>query len=589
MATNLTPWNGLDVEKLKVWVHHILPLVYDDSLSYYEVLAKVSEKMNEVISGLNANNEQVEKVTGFTIEQVQNLTLAFNNFQQSMLTRQENFENTLHQDVNTWENQIEGDIANWKAETEEAFENQYNDFLTKYQKQFGVVQDIGDSTTDVMSQDAVSNLAFVTRGVGSGDDADTLIAPGCYEITNADMAHLPEAKMGTLLVFSIARDSLNWTVQMFVAYTYKAPAIMHWRVRFGDEWLAWKQFYTSDSVKQTIGNSTTDVMSQDAVSNLAFVTRGVGSGDDADTLIAPGCYEITNADMAHLPEAKMGTLLVFSIARDSLNWTVQMFVAYTYKKQAEYYVRVRFGGAWENWRKLQFEPRDVQTFSEKIPFYGKKIVLGGDSITHGQGGTGWAQTGDDIITVGDRTWKRSPNSYCWAKLFADLMTNEYGCTVINNGCTGTHSNFWASHISELLPEDTDIFILTVGTNDRSDGDATTVRTQILNSVRTIKAYCDAHNITFIYCSPIPASTTNETSLKVHMWNINDFVKNACLECNVAYYDLYNEAYYYYLNRDEEIGTYADELHPNDMMYWHMFYWYCKLLNIAPSVPAVDKP
>ena len=37
------------MEKLKYWVHKILPLTYDDSLSYYEVLAKVSAKLNEVI------------------------------------------------------------------------------------------------------------------------------------------------------------------------------------------------------------------------------------------------------------------------------------------------------------------------------------------------------------------------------------------------------------------------------------------------------------------------------------------------------------------------------------------------------------
>ena len=191
MATNLTPWNGLDVEKLKVWVHHILPLVYDDSLSYYEVLAKVGAKMNEVIEGLNANNEQVEKVTGFTIEQVKNLTLAFNNFQQSMLTRQENFENTLHQDVNTWETQIEGDIASWKAETEEAFENQYQDFLTKYQKQFGVSQDFGNSTEDTLSQNFLTEnfLAYHNEPIPDtfkpmSDDKPENIKLGVYWVKN---------------------------------------------------------------------------------------------------------------------------------------------------------------------------------------------------------------------------------------------------------------------------------------------------------------------------------------------------------------------------------------------------------------------
>ena len=35
------------------WCQKVLPLVYDDSLSYYEVLCKVRDKLNEVISYYN--------------------------------------------------------------------------------------------------------------------------------------------------------------------------------------------------------------------------------------------------------------------------------------------------------------------------------------------------------------------------------------------------------------------------------------------------------------------------------------------------------------------------------------------------------
>ena len=46
-----------NVEPLKMWVHKILPLVYDDSMSYYETLCKVVQKLNEVVS---LSNEQTE-------------------------------------------------------------------------------------------------------------------------------------------------------------------------------------------------------------------------------------------------------------------------------------------------------------------------------------------------------------------------------------------------------------------------------------------------------------------------------------------------------------------------------------------------
>lgn len=41
------------IDNLRYWCHKILPLVYDDSLSYYETLCKTSAKLNEVIVSTN--------------------------------------------------------------------------------------------------------------------------------------------------------------------------------------------------------------------------------------------------------------------------------------------------------------------------------------------------------------------------------------------------------------------------------------------------------------------------------------------------------------------------------------------------------
>lgn len=41
------------IDKIKYWCNKILPLVYDDSLSYYEALCKTSAKLNEVIDSTN--------------------------------------------------------------------------------------------------------------------------------------------------------------------------------------------------------------------------------------------------------------------------------------------------------------------------------------------------------------------------------------------------------------------------------------------------------------------------------------------------------------------------------------------------------
>ena len=46
------------INKFKFWIQRVLPLTYDDSLSYYEVLAKLTAKINEVIENIANNLEQ---------------------------------------------------------------------------------------------------------------------------------------------------------------------------------------------------------------------------------------------------------------------------------------------------------------------------------------------------------------------------------------------------------------------------------------------------------------------------------------------------------------------------------------------------
>ena len=47
-----------DIKPMKFWCQKVLPLVYDDSLSYYETLCKTTGKLNEVIDIINNELEQ---------------------------------------------------------------------------------------------------------------------------------------------------------------------------------------------------------------------------------------------------------------------------------------------------------------------------------------------------------------------------------------------------------------------------------------------------------------------------------------------------------------------------------------------------
>jgi hypothetical protein len=51
-----------EIKKMKFWCQKVLPLVYDNSLSYYEVLCKFLEKLNEVIELYNNITDDFESL-----------------------------------------------------------------------------------------------------------------------------------------------------------------------------------------------------------------------------------------------------------------------------------------------------------------------------------------------------------------------------------------------------------------------------------------------------------------------------------------------------------------------------------------------
>ena len=48
------------VEYVKGWCYHVLPLVYDDSLSYEEQICKLTNAVNQCITNINNLPEIVE-------------------------------------------------------------------------------------------------------------------------------------------------------------------------------------------------------------------------------------------------------------------------------------------------------------------------------------------------------------------------------------------------------------------------------------------------------------------------------------------------------------------------------------------------
>ena len=54
--------NYKDLSHFKFWCQKVLPLVYDDSLSYYEVLCKLADYINDMIDNNNSLVSDVEEL-----------------------------------------------------------------------------------------------------------------------------------------------------------------------------------------------------------------------------------------------------------------------------------------------------------------------------------------------------------------------------------------------------------------------------------------------------------------------------------------------------------------------------------------------
>ena len=52
----------------RFWCQTVIPLVYDDSLSYYELLCKVVKQLNDTINAVNNNGSAVTELQQLFVE-----------------------------------------------------------------------------------------------------------------------------------------------------------------------------------------------------------------------------------------------------------------------------------------------------------------------------------------------------------------------------------------------------------------------------------------------------------------------------------------------------------------------------------------
>lgn len=108
------------LQRAKAYCAKVLPLVFDNSLSYYEFLCKMCHKLNECIDAINSQNLNI-------IEFEKMVQLEMENFEKYMETRQTEFENEMKA---AW--------AEFKAEMLQA----WNEFKTQLETEWAEEREI---------------------------------------------------------------------------------------------------------------------------------------------------------------------------------------------------------------------------------------------------------------------------------------------------------------------------------------------------------------------------------------------------------------------------------------------------------------
>ena len=120
--------------RVKAYCAKVLPLVFDNSLSYYEFLGKVCHKLNECIDALNAQNLNIIEFTHMVQLEVENfekyIDSRITDFENELKTEWAQYKEEINQAFNDFKTQIETEWAAEKAINEKFRNDLLNDFNT---------------------------------------------------------------------------------------------------------------------------------------------------------------------------------------------------------------------------------------------------------------------------------------------------------------------------------------------------------------------------------------------------------------------------------------------------------------------------
>ena len=200
------------------------------------------------------------------------------------------------------------------------------------------------------------------------------------------------------------------------------------------------------------------------------------------------------------------------------------------------------------------------------------IVLLGDSITDGIGGTGYNGSYSSAPST-------NTEGYCWANAFKKFVEERYGIPVRNMGMFGTTMSTQTERALEFLTKE-DFVIWLTGTNDRNGYGS--YKKNIRSYLEAVRKKCSG----ILLVSSAPSTEEDEDASAVNMQKMDEIAMCAAAG-NVPFLSMYQAFIQYCDRRDIDISEcFADHVHPSDFGYYVMFQLLCENLGL-PLDPYTD--
>lgn len=238
----------------------------------------------------------------------------------------------------------------------------------------------------------------------------------------------------------------------------------------------------------------------------------------------------------------------------------------------------------------------------------KKIALIGDSITAGQGSTGYVtwtdgtntyrgnapdypdagedyEVGEFIIQTGSIFYYEPLSGRGWGQLLKEYVEDKTNCTVANRGCAGMTSNNILNNYSDIVPNDADIIFLMIGTNDRVNNISLESTKANIDTIVN-RAYTDGKEV--ILLSPPPATPAHDggASVVYHLEDLDNMLTSYADAKGLTHYSFFKlfEQYLEYTGKNlTELIEAGGSIHPNDDGYNLMYRNMLRSLGLSPKI------